>query len=126
MASDQHEVDLSHSSLGPWLTAALPATFDSAQGTHTVAGAAAYEAASCRATVLLMDDRPVVPDAPLANQTYWEHTIALNALYARRHGYNFVLARPSDGPWLGSDGVFGRVGKVRCRHKAHPQGPSPG
>ena len=43
-----------------------------------------------------MDGRPM-----WNHSKYWVRALALNALYARQHGYHFLLARPTLGPWLG-------------------------
>ena len=50
----------------------------------------------CDLTVMMMDGRPM-----WNHSKYWVRALALNALYARQHGYNFLLARPTLGPWLG-------------------------
>ena len=59
----------------------------------------------CNGTVLMMDNRLDPPNKTSAAK-YYHKVFALNYLYAQRHGLEFVLIRPTRGPWL-TPGVNG-------------------
>ena len=67
----------------------------------------------CTGTIVMMDNRLM----PLANTTkengflkasdvpYYKKAFALNYLYAKRHGLNFRIIRPTSGAWLSAQGA---------------------
>ena len=59
-------------------------------------------------TILMIDDRKwsaAAANTSISRAPYYQKAIALNYLYAMRHGFEFLLVRPTAGEWLRPDGL---------------------